>query len=122
MNQMIHFKKGAAPDDVPSMKVIYVTLQGQYYDFVCFEHHKFEGQKRYFAYERALEWYGKFSHEVYRGYPPPKTVKECLELTYCQPSRIMVKRNGKFYNVVDYDFTKKEDEGELDGERFEIPF
>lgn len=108
------------PDSVPTMKVIYATLRGQYYDFVCFEHYQFKGEKRYFAYERAVEWFNRFADWESQKMGVPQKIEDAVLLTYIQPSAILTKRNGKYWNVIDYRFDKKEKE--IEDEHWEIPF
>lgn len=116
-----HIKKDD-PDAPPTMKVTYATLGGQFYDFVCFEHYKFQGTNKYFAYEKAVQWYRQMVNPIYdpENNPPPDTVDEAAQLTYLQPSHILVKRNGKYFNVIDHKFEPKQIEDEDEG--FEVPF
>ena len=59
--------------------------------------------------------------------PVPGTILEALEIDYPQPTRILVKPDGKFFDIIDYDFTPTKNEvsqrpiEDID-ELFEIPF
>lgn len=119
MGQIRHAKRDdpAAP---PSMKVSYASLDRTYYDFICFEHHKFKGTNKYYAYERARAWYAKHA-ETSCPELVPETVEEALLMKYKVPSHILVKRNGKYWNVVDTKYEKQESNN-IAQEELEIPW
>jgi len=117
-----HIKKDAKPDDPATMMVVYSTMRNIFRDFVCFEHHRFVCSKRY-AYDRAQKWYLKHTPEIYHGIIP-QSVDAALEVRYNMPSHILIRRNGKYWNVIDTKFEKKPEltKQEIEDLEYQIPF
>ena len=93
-----------------SMRVTYVTIADAIKEWICFEH---EGYAR----ERAKDWH------IYRmpDEPVPETVEKALTINYPKPIKILAKKQGKFWRVLDYQFPEKPPEMVEDPD-FEIPF
>lgn len=113
-----HNKEGG----VPSMKVAYFTMQGIMREWVCFEHHQFEpGDPKRFAWDKACEW-----HKLrFPDSPVPNSVEDALEINYPKPSRILIRPDGKYWRVLDYEFDNTEqviEEKIVEEEYFDIPF
>lgn len=83
-----HVKNGNA-----SMKVEYITLGGKFYEFICFEHGGY-------AKEMAARWHRKKLPDV----PCPHKVEDALMLPYPAPSRIAVRKDGKYWRVVEHSY------------------
>lgn len=99
---------------VPVMKVTYTTWGGSINEYVCFEHQGF-------AREKAVNWHRKRLPEL----ACPRKVEYGPTMGYPKPSRILARRNGKFWDVLDAEFPKVENEVEKiddDSEPYEIPF
>ena len=94
-----HEKEGK----IPSMKVTYSTMQGAYREWICFEHKGFARQK-------AEAWHNMTAYRL----PVPDTVDKALEIEYKQPSRIKVKKEGKYWRILDYEWKTDEQLEELD--------
>ena len=117
MHQAVHTKK---IDGSRSMKVSYATMADNIQEWVCFEHHKYEvGNKKRFAWNKAVKWH----KDRIDNAPPPTTIEDAVNTVYPQPSKILVKKNGKYWNILDYEFGEQT-EGELidEDDYFEIPF
>lgn len=91
-----------------SMKVMYITPNGKFYDFIFFEHTGFPREK-------AAAW-----HRARLDTPCPNTVGEALETSYPVPARIRTRKDGKYDRVVGVEFlegvmgaVEKENEGYL---------
>jgi len=95
------------PTAPPSMRVAYATMSRSYSDYICFEHHKFKGEKKYYAYERARAWYAKHAQTACPELVP-ETIDEALLMKYKMPSHIFVKREGKYWRVLDTKYEKQE--------------
>lgn len=110
-----HNKKGGHP----SLKVSYATIDGFMREWICFEHHKYDAESpKRFAWNKAVRW-----HKARRpDDKPPTTVEAAIEMNYVNPSRVKVKRNGKFWEVIDYDFTVNENKTVDEEDYFDIPF
>lgn len=110
-----HNKQGSHP----TLKVGYSTLNhGIIYQWVCFEHHKFDPtDKRRYGWNSAVKWYNERALD---NMPVPNTVDDARTRYYKEPSRIKVKRDGKYWKILDFEFAEKEEEIEEDF--FEIPF
>lgn len=80
----------------PSMAVSYATMNGPFREWICFEH---EGYAR----DKARAWF----QMRLPGAKVPDTVSEALAHKYQVPHRICVKRDGKFFRIVDFDWTVK---------------
>ena len=80
-----------------SMRVSYNTISGPYREWVCFEH-------KGFARNKAVSWYKRV------GYGDvPDTVEDALTVKYQNPTRICTRQAGKFFEIIAYDFTEKQD-------------
>jgi DNA repair protein RadD len=81
--------------------VKYLTDFEEYSEGVCFEH---EG----YALNKARDWW----MDRARARAMPHTVEEVVRVapTLPRPSRIKVKQDGKYWRVLDYDFTPKRPE------------
>lgn len=79
-------------DKPPSMCVTYSTMSGPFREWICYEHTGY-------AKERAIKW-----HRSRTTSPAPKTVKEALSLSFKEPAVIMVKKSGKYHEIIGYDF------------------
>lgn len=97
------------PSAKPTMCAMYGTLSGAYKEWICFEH---DGYAR----SKAEAWFKKqFPHGDF-----PDTVDFALTYKWKRPSEILVKRDGKFWRIIDSRFDElKEDEI---SEITEIPF
>lgn len=99
-----------------TMKVTYITMAGRFYEWVCFEHSGY-------ALEKARAWHKMRSSEAC-----PQTIEQALQIRYKSPSRIQVKQkpDGKFFDIVRYDFTPRQIEEietiEEKEEEYEIPY
>ena len=80
-----------------SMRVAYFTDLGTISEWICFEHTGF-------AREKAVSWHRKRlpAERI------PASVTEAMGLPYPAPSRITVRKNGKFFDILSYDFTERE--------------
>jgi hypothetical protein len=96
-----HEKKGSQP----TMKVVYSILGlGLVYEYICFEHHIFRGENKYYAYEQAKKWHYRHSPPDIQQ-EPPKTIEEALELQYRKPKRILIKKNKDgYWQIIDKEF------------------
>lgn len=113
-------KKAGKPD---SVKVHYYCDNGQtYYVWVGFDHeHGFVRQK-------ARGWWK--AHRAETLYDEPQTTDDLLNVFDEQvrkPQTVRVQRNGKFYEVLGYDFTgdgfgPPSNLGGVEDDLFEIPF
>jgi len=91
----------------PSMKVTYATMSQAIREWVCFEHHNYEeGNNKRFAWEMAQAWHNKRLPEM----DVPRSVDEAVKIDYPTPTRIKIRRKGKYHEVMDYDFGAKEPE------------
>lgn len=97
----------------PSMAVSYATMNGPFREWICFEH---EGYAR----DKARAWF----QMRLPGAKVPDTVSEALAHKYQVPHRICVKRDGKFFRIVDFDWTVKPRDKPVveDLDDYDIPF
>lgn len=101
-----HLKTGGT---IPVMKVVYNTLMGPYYDFICFEHTGY-------AREKAAKWHKERSTE-----PLPRFVDDALKIQYASPERVQLTKDGKYWRVTKVEFaTAKAEAPEV--EYYDIPF
>jgi len=111
----VKYQKHEKPNKPPSMKVTYQTMAGNISEWVCFEHSGF-------AFTKARLWHIARAGNV----PMPKTIDRAINraIPYLEPSRILVQKNGKFFEIKDFDFTQQEPEKKTENEEeyFEIPF
>lgn len=89
-----HQKKGKP---LPTMRVTYGTAQGKFSEWICFEHSGFPHNK-------AIEWHTRRRSDI----AIPNTVDDALAVEYPQPSKITVRKNGKFNEITGYEFNKEE--------------
>ena len=100
MDMARHEKVGGEP----SMKVTYVTMTGAVREWVCFQHHNFEvGNKKRFAWDMAVKWHNKRLPDT----PVPNEVDVAVDIPYPKPTRILLKKDGKYHKIVDYEFPEK---------------
>jgi DNA repair protein RadD len=118
----IHEKKKTKDQSgfVPrSLKVTYITNVGTYSEFICFEHHCFEkDDKRRYAWSVACAWHKKRRPDI----DPPLTIDGALQIDYPKPSSIVVKKEGKYWRVISYEFKELLQKCDIEKEFFEIPF
>ena len=85
-------QRHAKPGKTPSLRVTYYTTDGKFSEWICFEHAGY-------AREKAVKWHkDRMSTDV------PAAVDEALRIAYRQPSRILVKKDGEFWRVLNYEF------------------
>jgi DNA repair protein RadD len=111
-----HHKENA----LPSLKITYHTMQGAIREWICFEHHKYdvEDPKR-FAWNKAVDWHKARLPDC----QVPVSIEEALEKIYPRPSKILVRPDGKYWRILDYEFNKIEEFVEPDTkDYFEIAF
>lgn len=99
-----------------TMLVTYSTIEGRVYEAVCFDH-----PRGGYAHNQAVKWHVRMMPP---GIPMPKSVKDGVDFKYYEcPSRILVRPEGKFWRVVDCDFSKPETKSVADAfDDVEIPF
>ena len=103
----------------PSMKITYSTMQGAINEWVCFEHWKAEaGDKRRYGWDMAVKWHKNRLPDM----AVPKDIWDAKDIDYPEPSRILVRPKGKYFEILDYDFNPKEEVKEISQDDFEIPF
>lgn len=114
--------KGGDDKQPASLRVEYSTMQGRANEFICFEHHVFAGTNKYFAYEKARAWFKKHANPAYAidNYTP-ESVFEAMEVSYNMPTHILVKRNGKYYNIIDTKYERQIEQAKKEDD-FIIPF
>ncbi len=109
----LHQKEGKTP----SMRVSYFTFNGIYREWICFEHSGF-------AKKKAQTWHMNrlFREEI------PTTIDAALKLKYPNPTKILVLQDGKYPQILDYDFKTSTNEEEvktyrgMDDDEDYIPF
>ena len=84
----LHEKEGKTP----SMCVTYNTLDGPFREWICYQHTGF-------AREKAARW-----HRVRSGTDAPKTITDALRLKYREPTGILTRQAGKFFEIIGYDW------------------
>ncbi|MCK5605476.1 hypothetical protein KAR91_26525, partial [Candidatus Pacearchaeota archaeon] len=116
-----HHKEGG----LPSMKVTYSTMRAAIREWVCFSHHAFEpGNNKRYAWDKAVAWHKLRLPDD----PVPNTVEGALNIPYPTPKRIQVRKEGKYWRILDYEFEPVNDfiEAQADPipeeEHFQIPF
>lgn len=109
-----HNKKGS----VPSMKVSYATLVGFIREWVCFEHNTYDVKdpKRY-AFTKAIEWKKTRLPDA----DIPRSIDDACGMPWPKPARILVKKKGKYFEILDYDWGNVESSINEE-EFFDIPF
>lgn len=106
-----HFK-GGDENATPTLRVNYVTAVANISEWICFEHIGF-------AREKAEIW-----HRDRGDFGCPKTVDEAMNrfLDYNHPYFVDVRKEGKYYRIAGYDWTKPKpkepDNSHLAGETF----
>lgn len=85
------------PDKTTTLLVTYHTATERVFDTVCFDH-----PKGSFPHDKARHW-----HKIFcPSFPMPESVEEAVNFQYYQcPCRITAKRDGKYWRVIDYDFS-----------------
>lgn len=98
VNEM-YLNRHAKEGKIPSMRVDYFDFaKGRVSEWICFEHTGFARQK-------AEKWHRVRLYDA----PVPRNVDEAIELPYPKPAKILVRWEGKYARVIDYDF-RVEDE------------
>lgn len=98
VNEM-YLNRHAKEGKIPSMRVDYYDfVKGRVSEWICFEHTGFARQK-------AEKWHRVRLYDA----PVPCNVDEAIELPYPKPAKILVRWEGKYARVIDYDF-RVEDE------------
>lgn len=112
MDVALHRKRGA-PDAPPTMRVTYLTLGGRFSEYICFEHSGY-------AHKKAVSWWRKCGIAALM----PRTVESAIEFNYPVPTRISVLPDGKYWRIVDRDFSAPPDEVLIHNgeEYYEIPW
>jgi len=92
----VHKKEGKPP----SLRVTYFVDKyppygSQISEWVCFEHTGFPRRK-------AVMWCAQRGIEN-----APNTVSEAVKMIWPKPERIWCKRDGKYWRIIDYDFTEE---------------
>ena len=98
MNYTAHQKRG---DEFakPTMCVSYSTMSGIFKEWVCFEH---DG----YALDKARHWYKQHANSD----DAPRSVDAAIKEKYYKiPRRILVKKDGKFWRIIDKDFIGQQD-------------
>jgi len=80
------------PDATPSMRVTYSNFQNTQSDYICYEHNGF-------ALNKALEWHKK---RCLTPNDTPKTIDEACSFEFKKPQKILLKKDGKYYRIIDY--------------------
>jgi len=83
-----------SPDKPATLQVSYATMSGEFNEWVCFDHAGY-------AREKAVKWHMNRSEQT-----PPNSVNEAIEIQYPTPSRIKVKKEGKYWRVLSSFLTK----------------
>lgn len=97
MSTDIHEK----PGKTRSMRVSYHCLTEHFKEWICFEHSGYAQQK-------SRAWHEKFKPHDKQEFVAD--VKVATMIDYKTPSRILVKRDGKYWRVIDYEFNAEENE------------
>jgi len=90
MNLDKHYKNNDT-ENTPSLCVSYITLSGVYKEWICFEH-------KGYARDKAIHWHNKIGME---GMNPPITIDDAVNFGYKAPSKVMIRKEGKYYRVKD---------------------
>lgn len=114
--------KHQTPDSwQPSMVVTYTTMIGAIRQWICFQHwNAGQGNPKRYAWDMAVKWH----KERLPDEPVPTVVFDAVQMDYPQPSRIKVRRKGKYYEVIDYEFKPRQGFKEVEAEEefFDIAF
>lgn len=103
----------------PSMKVTYTTMIGSINEWVCFQHWKAaQGEPKRYAWDMACKWHRARFPDV----KPPKDIDAAIDMGYPQPDKILVRKKGKYWEVLDYEWPKPKTQQEIEDEDYEIPF
>lgn len=117
----VFYSKHSKQNGVPSLKVSYSTMgEGIISEWICFEHHKYGPEdSKSFAWDKACQWHRLRNPQD----KPPTTIEAAIDMKYKKPTKIKVKRDGKYWRVLDYDFTQIVEQSVIDElEDFDIPF
>lgn len=98
MNIDKHYKGGNI-EATPSLCVSYITMSGVYKEWICFEH-------KGYARDKAIHWHKKMGME---GMNPPNTIDDAIGYGYKAPSKVMIRKEGKYYRVKDISFDKSDE-------------
>lgn len=102
VNEM-YLNRHAKEGKIPSMRVDYYDFaQGKVSEWVCFEHTGIARQK-------AEKWHRVRLYDA----PVPNNVDDAIALPYPKPSKILVRWEGKYARIIDYDFRVNEKEDEI---------
>ena len=85
-------KKGADENAPTTLCVTYTTMNGPFREWVCFNH-----AKGSFAHSKAIAWHKARLPDI----APPDSVNDALDLSYPGASQITVKKDGKFWRILD---------------------
>ena len=85
-------QRHAKPGKTPSLRVTYYTTGDKFSEWICFEHSGY-------AREKAVKWHkDRVTSDV------PASIDEALQVGYRQPSRILVKKDGEYWRVMNHEF------------------
>jgi len=107
-----------------SLKVSYATMIDTFREWVCFEHHLFDvGDNKRYAWDKAVAWHNARLPDI----KVPQSALEAYELEYPTPSRILVKKDGEWWRILDYEWSREVQQQEAVVEKqmdnyFAIPF
>lgn len=97
-----HHKREGKP---ASMKVTYATMSGSVNEWICFEHHQFDpDDNRRYAWTKAVEWHNKRRPDL----KVPTDAWDACQIEYPQPQKILVRKRGKYKEVLDHAFPEKQ--------------
>lgn len=105
----------------PSLQVTYATMQGSMREWICFQHWKAEeGNNKRYAWNRAVKWHKERLPDT----DVPKDINDAIYIEYPKPSKILIRKEGKYYKVLDYEFEPQEKQIDIEEaiDVFEIPF
>lgn len=114
INKVSYLRHQKTKDKPATLRVIYNSLINWYNEFLCFEHPEFS-----FPREKADAWWHRRS-----ALPLPRTVGEALGLIkkngIREPEEILVKKNGKWWEILDYKFKGENRPEKLEQEEMEL--
>lgn len=97
MKGMTTYKRHEGKDGKPDTMVVkYLTMRAGYREWICFDHG--DGS---WAKNNALSWYNK------RAENPediPNDLNEALTKKYKEPTHITIKKDGKYWRVIDHHY------------------
>lgn len=87
-----------------TLRVSYATPMGTISEWKCFDH-----ESDSFPYQQACKWYNLFADEIWSNPNDfPVDVQDALSRTYIKPEKILARKEGKFWRVLDYEFETEE--------------